>query len=54
MENGKLRLCVDHDHKTGKVRGLLCGACNIALGHFNHDPELLLKAIKYLGDIQNE
>lgn len=55
MENGKLRLCVDHDHKTGRVRGLLCGACNIAIGHFYHNSELLENAIKYLqanGDVE--
>ena len=55
MSNGKLRLCVDHDHKTGKIRGLLCGACNIAIGHFYHNSELLKKAILYLeqnGDVE--
>lgn len=40
--------CVDHDHITGKVRGLLCRSCNTALGFFQDDPTLCLKAAKYL------
>ena len=42
------RLAVDHNHKTGKVRGLLCGKCNKAIGLFEDNPEILGKAIKYL------
>lgn len=41
-------LCVDHDHKTGKVRELLCHACNIGLGKFKDSLELLKSAIDYL------
>ena len=41
-------LCLDHDHKTHKIRGLLCLFCNTALGKFKDSPTLLKKAIKYL------
>ena len=34
------RLCVDHNHVTLKNRGLLCGRCNIAIGHLFDDPKL--------------
>lgn len=42
------RLAVDHNHTTGKVRGLLCGPCNQAIGSLKEDKELMFKAIEYL------
>ena len=39
---------VDHDHKTGKVRALLCFNCNVMLGNSFDDPEILRRALLYL------
>lgn len=45
---GSKSLAVDHCHQTGKVRGLLCTACNTALGLLKEDMELFKKSIQYL------
>lgn len=42
------RLVVDHNHKTGAVRGLLCNACNVVLGLVNDDTEHLRKLVVYV------
>jgi len=39
---------VDHDHQTGKIRGLLCYRCNTSIGAFGDSAELLRHAVKYL------
>lgn len=60
IQNGRCAICgkhqseltyamsVDHCHKTGKIRGLLCGRCNTALGSFFDNVEILKNAIIYL------
>lgn len=56
-QNSRCKICgvsserdldVDHDHITGDIRGLLCNACNIGLGWFRDDPDLLKRAIDYV------
>jgi hypothetical protein len=42
------RLCVDHCHKSGKPRALLCDRCNAGLGAFRDRPDLLVKAAEFI------
>lgn len=49
--NGKT-LHVDHDHKTKRMRGLLCRLCNLGLGDFKDNVELLRKAMWYLAHLR--
>jgi Recombination endonuclease VII len=56
QQGGKCAICrkpfgkifTDHSHATGKVRGLLCGPCNMYIGHVLEAPEVLTRAIEYL------
>ena len=50
----KRALHVDHCHQTGKIRGLLCHRCNVAIGALDDNPELLKSMIRYLEGESNE
>lgn len=52
-ENAK-NLAVDHCHDTMIVRGLLCNTCNLAIGYFQDNPDLMEKAIQYLKSPVND
>ena len=47
-QHSLLRLAVDHDHETGKVRGLLCQKCNQAIGLMSENIKILKEAVDYL------
>jgi len=41
--------CVDHDHVTGEIRGILCSRCNLVIGQAGDNTTILARAIVYLG-----
>ena len=47
------RLCVDHSHQTGRIRGMLCDRCNKGIGFFGDNPTLLLRAADYVLGVAN-
>ncbi len=61
VQNGRCAICLtdmpggnhnrfhlDHDHVTGKIRGLLCATCNLGLGYFKDNPIHLMQALHYI------
>lgn len=52
QEDYSRRLAVDHDHETGKIRGLLCNNCNVGLGNFQDSKNNLTNAINYLDKLK--
>jgi hypothetical protein len=47
-DKGHARFSVDHDHRTGKIRGLLCRNCNAGIRFLKDNPRLVLKVFSYL------
>ncbi len=48
IHGGVCELSIDHCHKTGKIRALLCHTCNEAIGRFKDDPHLVWRGLEYL------
>lgn len=54
QRNGSIRMCIDHCHKTGKLRGIICNDCNSAIGKLGDSVETLTKALDYLVEAENK
>ena len=54
LNKGKYAFSLDHNHTTGKIRDFLCSRCNLALGGFNDNIDILKSAINYLKRHNNE
>lgn len=50
LDMGK-RTCIDHCHNSKRVRGILCWSCNVGIGHFKDNPDLLREAALYCSDV---
>ena len=48
VKKNATRLCIDHNHQTGEIRGLLCHKCNSAIGKLGDSPALVAAALRYL------
>ena len=48
IKSGGKFVCIDHNHLTGKIRGLLCNECNLMIGYAKDNLKILQNAIKYL------
>ena len=53
QKDSKRRFAIDHNHSTGKIRGLLCQTCNQAIGMLKENKDILYSAIKYLEKYEN-
>lgn len=61
FQEGRCRICedtyeklvIDHCHRTGRIRGLLCRECNTGIGLLKESPKVFVNAIEYLKEIQN-
>ncbi len=53
-KRGRKHFCVDHDHSTGDIRGLLCCDCNTGIGLLKDNPLILLQAFEYLDSQDTE
>lgn len=51
---GSLPLAIDHNHKTGQRRGLLCRKCNQALGLLRDDPKIITQLSEYVQHYDNQ